>query len=143
MQVLSLEGVVLHLLMQLKENYFGACQDYVDMEADAPTTAVRLPEGDFDPRCFRPLDVRATLIMHDMQGHLMKVSAYRYHKASFTQENLIYFVRGVAWRLLVHAYCMSRAAKVPSFTLPVLYGLLTGMENISRTCFVSSEMFKP
>ncbi|XP_049522689.1 transmembrane protein KIAA1109 homolog isoform X1 [Dermacentor silvarum] len=70
--VLSLEGVVLHLLMQLKENYFGACQDYVDMEADAPTTAVRLPEGDFDPRCFRPLDVRATLIMHDMQGHLMK-----------------------------------------------------------------------
>ncbi|XP_070391011.1 bridge-like lipid transfer protein family member 1 isoform X1 [Dermacentor albipictus] len=70
--VLSLEGAVLHLLMQLKENYFGACQDYVDMEADAPTTAVRLPEGDFDPRCFRPLDVRATLIMHDMQGHLMK-----------------------------------------------------------------------
>lgn len=69
--VLSLEGVVLHLLMQLKENYFGACQDYVDMESDAPTPT-RLPEGDFDPRCFRPLDVRATLIMHDMHGHLMK-----------------------------------------------------------------------
>uniref|UniRef100_A0A131YCK3 Diaphanous n=1 Tax=Rhipicephalus appendiculatus TaxID=34631 RepID=A0A131YCK3_RHIAP len=69
--VLSLEGVVLHLLMQLKENYFGASQDYVDMESDAPTPT-RLPEGDFDPRCFRPLDVRATLIMHDMHGHLMK-----------------------------------------------------------------------
>lgn len=69
--VLSLEGAVLHLLMQLKENYFGACQDYVDMESDA-RAPIRLPEGDFDPRCFRPLDVRATLIMHDMQGHLVK-----------------------------------------------------------------------
>ncbi|XP_077518913.1 transmembrane protein KIAA1109 homolog tweek [Amblyomma americanum] len=69
--VLSLDGVVLHLLMQLKENYLGAWQDYVDMEADAPPPE-KAPEGDFDPRCFRPLDVRATLIMHDMQGHLMK-----------------------------------------------------------------------
>nr|XP_037285868.1 transmembrane protein KIAA1109 homolog [Rhipicephalus microplus] len=69
--VLSLEGGLLHLLMQLKENYFGAYQDYVDMESDAPTPT-GLPEEDFDPRCFRPLDVRATLIMHDMHGHLMK-----------------------------------------------------------------------
>ncbi|KAH8040939.1 hypothetical protein HPB51_013109 [Rhipicephalus microplus] len=70
-KVLSLEGGLLHLLMQLKENYFGAYQDYVDMESDAPTPT-GLPEEDFDPRCFRPLDVRATLIMHDMHGHLMK-----------------------------------------------------------------------
>lgn len=73
MQELSLDGSVLHLLMQLKENYFGAWQEYADMEVDAPP-AERPAEGAFDPRLFRPLDVRATVIMHDMHGHLMKVS---------------------------------------------------------------------
>ncbi|CAN8032239.1 unnamed protein product, partial [Ixodes persulcatus] len=69
--VLTLDGSVLHLLMQLKENYFGAWQEYVDMEAQAPPPE-RPAEGAFDPRCFRPLDVRATVILHDMHGHLMK-----------------------------------------------------------------------
>lgn len=73
LQVLTLDGSVLHLLMQLKENYFGAWQEYVDMEAQAPPPE-RPAEGAFDPRCFRPLDVRATVILHDMHGHLMKVS---------------------------------------------------------------------
>lgn len=76
--VISLHGTLLHLLMQLKENYFGASQEYVDLDKGAATlTPPALHAEAFDPRCYRPLDVRVTLIMHDMHGHLMKACGER------------------------------------------------------------------
>ncbi|XP_064482137.1 bridge-like lipid transfer protein family member 1 [Ornithodoros turicata] len=71
--VMALHGTLLHLLIQLKENYFGASQEYVDLDKGASVPTPPTPHAEaFDPRVYRPLDVKVTLIMHDIHGHLMK-----------------------------------------------------------------------
>lgn len=83
--VLCLYGALLSLIMHAKENYLGENQKFVDLESSL--SPVTTPTGevtqkstprkdndeikDFDPRNYRPLDVTVSLIMHDIQGHLL------------------------------------------------------------------------
>lgn len=93
--------------MQFKENYFGYHQKLTDMQTAGerttpntrstklgastdpshPLDASRTPgtmeftemdTSKFDPRVYRPLAVKIALTLHDIHGHLVKVSVWLY-----------------------------------------------------------------
>ncbi|XP_030565020.1 transmembrane protein KIAA1109 homolog isoform X2 [Drosophila novamexicana] len=99
--VLMAYGNVLRNFMSLKENIFGEDQNFTDMEQSnvslketgvAPnpkdqllakekelanksiseTTAPEEKRKPFDPRLYRPLEVMVSVIVHDIQAHVMK-----------------------------------------------------------------------
>ncbi|GLG98163.1 Uncharacterized protein GBIM_04765, partial [Gryllus bimaculatus] len=93
--VLFLYGSWLRNFMHLKENIFGEDQMFTDMHQSRPTNQSTSGTGDapvagstsdpsgtvddsdskpreFDPRQYRPIEVRVSITMHDIQGHLMK-----------------------------------------------------------------------
>lgn len=71
-----------------KENIFGEDQMFIDMQSsnlggenqsssetktdDLSNLPLELQE-DFDERYYRPLEVDVSIIMHDIQAHLLKV----------------------------------------------------------------------
>lgn len=97
--VLMCYGNVLRNFINLKENIFGEDQNFTDMEqsnvtikenntqsnpkdqllgkdaANKSISEVTVPEEKqkpFDPRLYRPLEVIVSLIIHDIQAHVMK-----------------------------------------------------------------------
>nr|XP_042899305.1 transmembrane protein KIAA1109 isoform X2 [Parasteatoda tepidariorum] len=77
--VLKLYGSLLRHLIHLKENYFGENQKFFEFDApiitpnQVSTAAPNEKDNyEFDPRQFRPLDITVSVIMHDIQGHIMK-----------------------------------------------------------------------
>ncbi|XP_060534290.1 bridge-like lipid transfer protein family member 1 [Cylas formicarius] len=85
--VLLLYGTALKNFMNFKENVFGEDQVFTDMqEAQVAETGggsdlksedssanipLELRDG-FDHRYYRPLEVDVSIVMHDVQGHLLK-----------------------------------------------------------------------
>lgn len=89
--VLLLHGTALRNFLNFKENIFGEDQMFTDMQqcnnsTDNHTNTGELKEDDstanlplelredFDYRNYRPLEVDVSVIMHDIQAHLLKVS---------------------------------------------------------------------
>ncbi|KAK9751640.1 Kiaa1109 [Popillia japonica] len=83
--VLLLYGTALRNFLNLKENIFGDDQMFTDMQqspSSSENSDVKSEEGsadvplelqeDFDHRNYRPLEVDVSVIMHDVQGHLLK-----------------------------------------------------------------------
>ncbi|BFF95237.1 transmembrane protein KIAA1109 homolog [Drosophila madeirensis] len=98
--VLMAYGNVLRNFISLKENIFGEDQSFTDMEqsnvnlkeppalnpkdqllakekelANKSISEVQVPEEKrkpFDPRLYRPLEVMVSVIIHDIQAHVMK-----------------------------------------------------------------------
>lgn len=86
--VLLLYGTALRNFVHLKENIFGDDQTFTDMsQAFSATGGGHMAAGgegddlsnlplelqeDFDERYFRPLEVDVSVIMHDIQAHLLK-----------------------------------------------------------------------
>lgn len=89
---ITLYGVILKMLWDLKENYVGECRTFTDItEKPAASNRRRLPFSSratpatgvyidvnradrkpFDGRLYRPFEVQVTLAMHDVHAHLMK-----------------------------------------------------------------------
>ena len=92
---ICLYGVILKMLWDLKENYVGECRSFTDITDHHQKTAMmsskmrRLPfsrttpvvssfitdhhaNKAFDPRLYRPFEVRVSLTMRDIHAHLMK-----------------------------------------------------------------------
>ncbi|KAH1010974.1 hypothetical protein HUJ04_000423 [Dendroctonus ponderosae] len=85
--VILLYGTALKNFMNFKENIFGEDQSFTDMQqtqvsesgssADLKTedSSANIPlelRDDFDHRYYRPLEVDVSIIMHDVQGHLLR-----------------------------------------------------------------------
>lgn len=88
--VILLYGTAIRNFMNFKENIFGEDQVFTDMqqttsspasdaannsELKADDSSSNLPieaRDDFDHRYYRPLEVDVSIIMHDVQGHLLK-----------------------------------------------------------------------
>ncbi|CAH0548963.1 unnamed protein product [Brassicogethes aeneus] len=85
--VILLYGTALKNFMNFKENIFGEDQVFSDMQRSAPsentsTTEIKSDDSsanlplemrdDFDHRLYRPLEVDVSIIMHDIQAHLLK-----------------------------------------------------------------------
>lgn len=84
--VLLLHGTALRNFLNFKENIFGEDQMFTDMQQSNPTEAhlnemkeddslTNLPlelREDFDYREYRSLEVDVSIIMHDIQAHLLK-----------------------------------------------------------------------
>ncbi|XP_037958120.1 transmembrane protein KIAA1109 homolog isoform X2 [Teleopsis dalmanni] len=99
--VLMCYGNVLRNFINLKENIFGEDQNFTDMEQSnvkvknttstinpkdqllskekdiatksiSEVTVIEEKQKSFDPRLYRPLEVLVSLIVHDVQAHLMK-----------------------------------------------------------------------
>ncbi|KAF5303327.1 hypothetical protein FQA39_LY10066 [Lamprigera yunnana] len=84
--VLLLYGTALRSFLSFKENIFGEDQVFVDMQTNnlsnenqtsdtksEETSKVPLElREDFDERYYRPLEVDVSIIMHDIQAHLLK-----------------------------------------------------------------------
>lgn len=88
--VLLLYGTALRNFLNLKENIFGDDQMFTDMQQSPAASegsdpkseegSVDIPlelQDDFDHRNYRPLEVDVSIIMHDIQGHLLKVSSLK------------------------------------------------------------------
>lgn len=89
--VLLLQGTALRSFLNFKENIFGEDQMFTDMQQSSNATdhnnstggdlkvddsSTNLPlelRDDFDYRNYRPLEVDVSVIMHDIQAHLLKV----------------------------------------------------------------------
>lgn len=87
---ITLYGIILKMLWDLKENYVGECRTFTDItekpqaskirrlpfSKTTPVTfidaATRIDRRPFDPRLFRPFEVKVSLAMHDIHAHLMK-----------------------------------------------------------------------
>lgn len=104
--VLLLNGTALRSFLNFKENIFGEDQMFVDMQQGSGATdshpgelkeddsSANLPlelREDFDYRNYRPLEVDVSIIMHDIQAHLLKVCDF-YFKKSTNKFDLIWFV---------------------------------------------------
>ncbi len=66
----------------LQENYFGADQKFTDYSGDEPNLRLgktvieeKDPEPEFDPRHYRPLQIKLQVNLHEIHGHLIKVSS--------------------------------------------------------------------
>ncbi|KAF5284663.1 hypothetical protein FQR65_LT13494 [Abscondita terminalis] len=84
--VLLLYGTALRSFLDFKENIFGEDQMFVDMQSSNASNenqssdskgdeTAKLPlelREDFDERYYRPLEVDVSIIMHDIQAHLLK-----------------------------------------------------------------------
>ncbi|KAK4878280.1 hypothetical protein RN001_010786 [Aquatica leii] len=83
--VLLLYGTALRSFLNFKENIFGDDQVFIDMQSSNPSNesqgdnkndeTSKLPlelREDFDERYYRPLEVDVSIIMHDVQAHLLK-----------------------------------------------------------------------
>ncbi|CAG9772767.1 unnamed protein product [Ceutorhynchus assimilis] len=85
--VVLLYGTALKNFMNFKENIFGEDQTFTDMqqmqttesgssaELKSEDSSANIPlelREDFDHRYYRPLEVDVSIIMHDVQGHLLK-----------------------------------------------------------------------
>ncbi|XP_066144647.1 bridge-like lipid transfer protein family member 1 isoform X4 [Euwallacea fornicatus] len=85
--VLLLYGTALKNFMTFKENIFGEDQTFTDMQHFQVTesgsntdlksegSSANIPlelRDDFDHRYYRPLEVDVSIVMHDIQGHLLK-----------------------------------------------------------------------
>lgn len=85
--VLLLYGTALRNFLNFKENVFGDDQNFTDMQqmshssessnsdlkTEESTNSLPLElQDDFDERNYRPLEVDVSVIMHDIQGHLLK-----------------------------------------------------------------------
>lgn len=86
--VLLLYGTALRNFLNVKENIFGEDQSFTDMQqttanqdngnssdikADDSSSNIPLElRNDFDPREYRPLEVDVSIVMHDVQAHLLK-----------------------------------------------------------------------
>lgn len=81
--VLLLYGTALKNFMNFKENIFGEDQAFTDMQRSSESAEMKTEDssanlplelrGDFDHREYRPLEVDVSIIMHDIQAHLLKV----------------------------------------------------------------------
>lgn len=87
--VLLLQGTALRSFLNFKENIFGEDQMFTDMQQSNSATdsggagelkeddsCANLPlelRDDFDYRNYRPMEVDVSVIMHDIQAHLLKV----------------------------------------------------------------------
>ena len=77
-------GSLVRNFLHVKENYLGEDQKFTDYNEVASTTdhsstfehiispGDKKP-GTFDPRHYRPLEVRVQATLHDIQAHLIKV----------------------------------------------------------------------
>lgn len=89
--VLLLYGTALRNFLNFKENIFGDDQKFTDMQSTSTlsensnadlkqndsTSNIPLElQEDFDHRYYRPLEVDVSIIMHDIQAHLLKVRSY-------------------------------------------------------------------
>lgn len=86
--VLLLYGTALRNFLNFKENIFGDDQKFTDMQSmcamsdsaseikqnDSFSSLPLELQEDFDQRYYRPLEVDVSIIMHDIQAHLLKVS---------------------------------------------------------------------
>ncbi|KAJ8956249.1 hypothetical protein NQ318_014981 [Aromia moschata] len=84
--VILLYGTALKNFMNFKENIFGEDQAFTDMqqtvtsessnsEIKSEDSSANIPlemRDDFDHRYYRPLEVDVSIIMHDVQAHLLK-----------------------------------------------------------------------
>ncbi|XP_041357043.1 transmembrane protein KIAA1109-like isoform X2 [Gigantopelta aegis] len=84
--VLCLYGSLLRNFIHLKENYLGEDQSITDMNSSLDSVKDRYDEQDsyvhienpddsrsaFDARMYRPLSVTVSVVLHDIQGHLVK-----------------------------------------------------------------------
>ncbi|KAJ8982558.1 hypothetical protein NQ317_005029 [Molorchus minor] len=84
--VILLYGTALKNFMNFKENIFGEDQAFTDMQQTVSSennssdlksddSSVNIPlelREDFDHRYYRPLEVDVSIIMHDVQAHLLK-----------------------------------------------------------------------
>lgn len=90
--VICLFGSLFEILWNLKKNYLGECQQFFDLssnqvfltdEAERQSAVQSNDLNDqsdfseinikpFDERLYRPLEVRASVTLHEIQGHLMK-----------------------------------------------------------------------
>ncbi|CAH1991192.1 unnamed protein product [Acanthoscelides obtectus] len=83
--VLLLYGTALRNFMNFKENIFGedqvftdmqqtmSCESNTDIKSEDSNTNIPLElRDDFDHRYYRPLEVDVSIIMHDIQAHLLK-----------------------------------------------------------------------
>lgn len=84
--VLLLYGSALRNFLHIKENVFGDDQTYTDMQngqshqqqhlqqqqIQADLNGVEPHAEEFDQRDYRPLEVDVSIIMHDIQAHLLK-----------------------------------------------------------------------
>lgn len=87
--VVLLQGTALRSFLNFKENIFGEDQMFTDMQESSNSTTdntsgelkeddslANLPlelRDDFDYRNYRPLEVDVSIVMHDVQAHLLKV----------------------------------------------------------------------
>lgn len=89
---ITLYGIILKILWDLKENYVGECRTFIDItekpqaskirrlpfSKTTPVTFIesaRVDRKPFDARLFRPFEVKVSLAMHDIHAHLMKPCA--------------------------------------------------------------------
>ncbi|KAI0212656.1 hypothetical protein LSAT2_002397 [Lamellibrachia satsuma] len=79
--VLCAYGSLIGNILHLKENYLGEDSKFTDYEASATTkensvfehiNSVTTKLETFDPRVYRPLEVKVEVTLHDIQAHLVK-----------------------------------------------------------------------